>query len=297
VPNRQELRPPSLAKYINVAELQKRLRSQEGPLRQLHPPLAAALKRIDDDATSSLAAKHVEIVELRLRSASAAAVIIYRTCVRLLAKPRMNNLAFRRAVSEEEITPYFDKFEEKLTQEIHLRTRGPNCGAERVHLLEIARDGLRAIRDGAAWDQPDVPQTEHSEKVLAPGVPQGPREMSPGARFDRIAGQLMSEAHLELLKGARPRHETYVPRLPFETFIQVVEKVDQSEPRFRLKEVLPKSLSKRIAEHNQKLGKKSGKIETFAAAVSNKRFRRETHYRFNRAEINYRKHPFVQKQS
>ena len=121
-----------------------------------------------------------------------------------------------------------------------------------------------------------------------------PRRVNPEREdFDKTAGNWMNAAHgTQRRKGIRPSKGRQTPNLPPKKFAEILRKTDSAKRgdkvRFPLKQVLTSLVWKRIADYNMKIGAKGKALTTWQEAASNPLFKRDVHYRFNRAEIYYR---------
>lgn len=120
------------------------------------------------------------------------------------------------------------------------------------------------------------------------------------ADFDQTVGKWMHEAHARLVrKRFEPNKGRATPNLPAKDFERILHRTDgaakRGSPRFPIGKVLSGAVWKTIAEHNQKRGSSGKTISSWTAAAANPQFKRVVRYRFNRAEIFYRR--FVLKQS
>jgi hypothetical protein len=201
-----------LAKYIDLEELNKRLRSQSGPLGKLHSKFQTAAKSLDTG-------DHYAKVELLVANTSEHARIVFQTCVSLLPDAVQNSRDFRAAVAEDVIIPHLDALEKSLENKIAFWTAKESYKGERLELLKIAQQLMKDVREGARWENhgiaeestPDSPQSHHPSDTFAdiffgwsPFPPDDPRHglWEANARYavaenDRLKAELLKRLPAE----------------------------------------------------------------------------------------------------
>lgn len=175
MPNRKGVKQP-LATYIDVTELNRRLKSQTGPLGRLDAELQIASKAIERGDNPGR-------VELLVRNASAHARVVFQTCLKLLPNEAQNTRGFRKAVAEDEIIPRLEALQKNLEQKIVFWTPLQSNRAERSVLMEQAQQLMKDLRDGAGWEDQDVVPREKYFQDEACDTRQGEKTERPtGAR-------------------------------------------------------------------------------------------------------------------
>lgn len=154
-----------------------------------------------------------------------------------------------------------------------------------VNTSEALKAGGTSTSVGAAERLPRTPKRRVSDA---------------SADFDKTVGKWMHEAHSRLerqgLKASRGRKTPNLPPAQYEKIVQQTDRAERDgKPRFPLKDVLSQKVWKDIADHNTKAGSAEKKFSLWGDIAYRRQFKRAVHYRFNRAELHYRKY-FVPKQ-
>jgi hypothetical protein len=180
VPNLK--RGQRLAKYIDVAELNRRLGSQFGPLGRLDPPFQMASKVLEPG-------DNLAKVKLLVENASAHAKIVFQTSFRLLPSAGQNSRDFRAAVAEDVIIPHLDELEKSLENKIAFWTAKESYKGERLELLKIAKQLMKDVREGAGWEDPDADSASRGTEQ--------PKEKNVIGKIDRDCADLWKDFSAE----------------------------------------------------------------------------------------------------
>ncbi len=112
-------------------------------------------------------------------------------------------------------------------------------------------------------------------------------------RFDENIGKMMHEKRQKLRdsghKSKRPGRTPTLPSDHFEKIVRAADAEQNGQRLYPLKDVLPKKVWEKIAQHNSKLGGSKPKLSTFKQLFKYPVFKNPARARFNRAATYYGK--------